>query len=92
MIGVWGPHEKSNNQNSVARGPVKGCSWEALPFQARRLIWCQAGGLSQEAPAPMYMVSAALASLGVLDLRFRAVKGFSGLFRVLGLGFWAFRV
>ena len=36
-------------------------SWEALPSQAPRSF----GSLSQEARAPMYMVSGALASLGI---------------------------
>ena len=34
-------------------------------------IWSQAGSLSPEARAPLYMVSGALASLGVLGLGFR---------------------
>ena len=65
-LGAWTAGEAQGAQqrgfgivDSTARGPDI-LSWEALPAAS---IFCQAGGLPQEARAPMYMASGALASL-----------------------------
>ena len=51
--------------NSAARGLRAGYPGRLYSPRPAGSIWCQAGGLSQEARAPMFLVSGALASLGM---------------------------
>ena len=51
--------------DSAVRGHPGDCPGRLYPPRPAASIWCQDGGLSSEARAAMYMVSGALASLGL---------------------------